>query len=396
MELLENREMAPLTEEQVDAVRDVAELQRLLKEQLTTAAAAAEGEGRNVAVLLKQEPPLLDECEDYAVWRMKFEVWQSGTAMNDKQQAVCIIQGLADDHKYHKKGLQSLMLKTLSKDELKNPTTKKVLEFLDDQLGSTTEEKLFDAYTAFIKSEIRPGEKYEDFVVRFEGEYQTMLQAGSDVKIPGEILALQLILASKLTSSMLISIRAKVKWEGDKIYENTKKAIARICRGEVNKIGNNAQVKLMTDEGALDIRRQDGCLLVDGERYYSLSDAQVLVGEGVPEGRGGPRGRGRGGRRGAGAGGRGGAAGDKKCWSCGKLGHRAANCKDKQGDKEECDYVGENWCTEADEVEPENLDEYVNSRICSKFHEKTIRSTNQRMLWWALAQTGILFLMRAW
>ena len=288
--------MAPLTEEQVDAVRDVAVLQRLLKEQLTTAAAAAEGEGRNVAVLLKQEPPLLDECEDYAVWRMKFEVWQSGTAMNDKQQAVCIIQGLADDHKYHKKGLQSLMLKTLSKDELKNPTTKKVLEFLDDQLGSTTEEKLFDAYTAFIKSEIRPGEKYEDFVVRFEGEYQTMLQAGSDVKIPGEILALQLILASKLTSSMLISIRANVKWEGDKIYENTKKAIARICRGEVNKIGNNAQVKLMTDEGALDIRRQDGCLLVDGERYYSLSDAQVLVGEGVPEGRGGPRGRRRGGR----------------------------------------------------------------------------------------------------
>jgi hypothetical protein len=51
------------------------------------------------------------------------------------------------------------MLKTLSKDELRNPTTKKVLEFLDDQLGSTTEEKLFDAYTAFIKSEIRPGEK---------------------------------------------------------------------------------------------------------------------------------------------------------------------------------------------------------------------------------------------
>ena len=129
--------MAPLTEEQVNAVQDVAELQRLLKEQLTAAAAAAGG-GRNVAVLLKQEPPLLDECEDYAVWRMKFEVWQSGTAMNDKQQAVCIIQGLADDHKYHKKGLQSLMLKTLSKDELKNPTTKKVLEFLDDQLGSTS------------------------------------------------------------------------------------------------------------------------------------------------------------------------------------------------------------------------------------------------------------------
>ena len=92
-----------------------------------------------------------------------------------------------------------------------------------------------------------------------------------------------------------MGLGANVKWEGDKIYENTKKAIARICRGEVNKIGNNAQVKLMTDEGALDIRRQDGCW-----RYYSLSDAPVLVGEGVQEDRGGPRGRRRGGRRGAG------------------------------------------------------------------------------------------------
>ena len=34
----------------------------------------------------------------------------------------------------------------------------------------------------------------------------------------------------------------------------------------------------------------------------------------------------------------------------------------EEGDEvegEELDYVGENWCTEADEVEPENLDDNV-------------------------------------
>ena len=117
-----------LTNEEIDAMSNVEELRAKLKEQVKK-------EGGKNTVLLKQEPPYLDECEEYEVWKVKFNVWQAGTAMSDQQQACCIIQGLRDDHKYHKKGLQSLMLKTLTKDQQKSPTTKLVLDFLDAQLS---------------------------------------------------------------------------------------------------------------------------------------------------------------------------------------------------------------------------------------------------------------------
>ena len=124
--------MAPTTEQEVDAMTDAA-MRALLKEQIA-AGTAGRGEEKNT-VLFKQEPPYLEEYEDYAMWKVKFTVWQAGTAMSDQQQACCVIQGLRDDHKHHKKGLQSLLLKTLTEEEQKKPTITKVLKFLDEQLG---------------------------------------------------------------------------------------------------------------------------------------------------------------------------------------------------------------------------------------------------------------------
>ena len=56
--------------------RDVAELRRLVGD--------AGGENK---IYLKMEPPSLDECEDYTVWRKLLEVWKVRTSMNAKQQA---------------------------------------------------------------------------------------------------------------------------------------------------------------------------------------------------------------------------------------------------------------------------------------------------------------------
>ena len=66
-----------LTNEQIDAMSDLEELRTKLKEQV-------EREGENNAVLLKQEPPYLDEYEEYEVWKVKFNVWKAGTAMTDQ------------------------------------------------------------------------------------------------------------------------------------------------------------------------------------------------------------------------------------------------------------------------------------------------------------------------
>ena len=104
-----------------------------------------------------------------------------------------------------------------------------MVKFLDKELGGTEEEKMFESYNASIKASIKPGpgEKYE-----------------------------QLILA------------------------------AEICHGEVSKIGSSSQVKMMTDEGAVDIMREDGCFMVNREMLNNAEEAQVFVGEGAAHGRG--------------------------------------------------------------------------------------------------------------
>ena len=69
-----------------------------------------------------------------------------------------ITQGLRNDHKHHKKGLQSLM-----KEQQERPATEMV-KFLDKELGGTEEEKMVESYNASIKAEIKPGEKYEQLI----------------------------------------------------------------------------------------------------------------------------------------------------------------------------------------------------------------------------------------
>ena len=60
-----------------------------------------------------QAPPSLEECEDYGVWN-KLYACQAVTGYTDMQQAVSIIQMIQDDHKYHEKNLQTLMMKTFT------------------------------------------------------------------------------------------------------------------------------------------------------------------------------------------------------------------------------------------------------------------------------------------
>ena len=73
-----------LTNEEIDAMSDLEELRNKLKEQVKK-------EGESNAILLKQEPPYLDECEEYEDWKVEFNVWKAGTDMTDQQQALSLI-----------------------------------------------------------------------------------------------------------------------------------------------------------------------------------------------------------------------------------------------------------------------------------------------------------------
>ena len=131
------------TAAEVDSLTDVVELRRLLKEKLQEEAERGEEEDE---VLLKKVPPVIDKCEEYyAVKKIK-----SATALTDKQEASYIKQETQDDQENYKKELQSLVLKTLSQEELKNPSTGRVLKFVDKQLRNLSEEKLLEVEAAQV------------------------------------------------------------------------------------------------------------------------------------------------------------------------------------------------------------------------------------------------------
>ena len=300
-----------------------------------------EARGEN-KVYLRMDPPTLDECEDFEVFKNCVTVWKAGTAYADHQQAAAVIAGISDDLKYYKKGLKTDLMRTMTEEELKKPTMKGVMDFLEQHLAGTKEEATFTAYVNFMECEMKAGEKYEDFVIRFDIAHNALKQKDKDVKVPDKLLAMQLMRAAKLDKQTIMAVRANVKMEGDDIYKNTAKTINRICHGETNKNNKVAQVKLATEDGTYEITREDGCFMVDGEKLVKQSEAFAATEKTQWNGRG-KRGN-RAGKRGSrGRGGRGGAeTGDRNCWGCGKPGHVQRNCPDngEDDDGDECKLIG--------------------------------------------------------
>ena len=174
-------------------------------------------------IIPRVDPPSLDHCQDYNVFKAKLLVWKSttGVAFTDAQQAGIIIAGIMDDHKNFKKGLQTDLMRTLSDDQLKEPKMKDVEDFLNKHLGGTKIEQIFSAYETFIQCKMKQGERYEDFVMRFDTVYKTLSQKDKDVMIPAKILAMQLMKAAKLDKNTTISVRAGIDWNSAEVYNKT-------------------------------------------------------------------------------------------------------------------------------------------------------------------------------
>ena len=119
-------------------INDVEQLRELVRQ------ARQSGERK---IIPRVDPPSLDQCQDYDVFKAKLLVWKSttGAAFTDAQQAGIIIAVIMDDHKNFKKGLQTDLMRTLSEDQLKEPKMKDVEDFLNKHLGGTKIKQIFSA-----------------------------------------------------------------------------------------------------------------------------------------------------------------------------------------------------------------------------------------------------------
>ena len=242
----------------------------------------------NKTVHLKVPPPDLNVETSYTIWKRKLKTWQKMTCLNDVQQACTIMTDLRDDCKL-KPGISTLLFRTLTEAEVENPTTKRVLEFLDEQLNLDQYGEIWDLFRNFITVEIKPDEKFQDFTARFQSAYQALVKKDPDCSMSEKVLAMFLRHAARLDTSMLMNVRTNVKWKdaagnaNKEVFKDTIKVINEIMAGEKFASKGSQQVRLTAATGEVHMVQYIGDKLYDNEdQMISMKQHAVLMAEVKP------------------------------------------------------------------------------------------------------------------
>ena len=349
---------------------DVATIQDL--ERARELVTEARRQRDNKTVVVKTPPPDLNNESSYAIWKRKLKTWQRMTCLDDVQQACTIMADLRDDCKL-KPGISTLMYRTLTEDEVENPTTERVLQFLDEQLNLDQYGEIWDLFRDFITVEIRPNEKFQDYTARFESAYQALVKKDADCSMSEKVLAMFLRHTARLDTSMLMNVRTNVKWKkadgstNKEVFKDTIKVINEIMAGEKFHSRGSQQVKLTSATGEVHMVQFVGDKLYDNEeQMISMKQHTVLVAQSTkPKKPKKPKKVGgfanpveRGGDTGAGAGTGGAKSKDinkVRCYQCQQLGHYKSNCPFLE---DESHFIEEALCVEdISEAEQENRED---------------------------------------
>ena len=197
-----------------DQIEDPAELRRLLQQaeaQLVQLRNQNPADGGNQGrVLYKEPPPDMDKCSSYDIWRIRLETWLTTSSMSDTQKAAALMDSIGDDHKL-KKNLGTALVRSLTPDQRKAPKTAELLTFLDDQFQHDNYEETWKLWLdANVNNAIKSGEKYKDFVGRFDAAYNALVNRDETMKLAARHLSLMLIHAARLEGTMLMNVKANI------------------------------------------------------------------------------------------------------------------------------------------------------------------------------------------
>ena len=262
-----------------------ADTAEMTAEQLRAEVMKARQERDNKKVQFKTHPPSLDDCPTYVIYKRKLKVWKSATCLEDRQQAALIMNEMRDDHKI-KKDLSTLMYRTLTDTEIENPTTKRIEEFLDEQLNLDEYGDTWNLFKEFIETSIKPGEKYEEFTARFDSAYKALVRKDGDCSISNNLLAMFIRYAARLPTTTLMSVRSNVRWKNQdktankEVYTETIAAINEICAGELHRSSGSQQIKMTTAAGEVNMVQYKGeSLYVNNQPMITAEQHEMLMAE---------------------------------------------------------------------------------------------------------------------
>ena len=314
----------------------------------------ARRERDNNKILYRGQAPSLDEVDSYEIWVRKWQFWRNATSLTPKQQAQDTIARIKNDHKI-KPGLSDLLFRTLTEEQLANPSCDDLKKFLDEQFNVDEYGEIWELFKTFIRCEIKPGEKIQDFTLRFDSAYKALSRKDPSSTVSERVKAMMLRDAAKLDTTALMSVRSNVKWKKDgvanaDVYKETITAMNEICAGAKFKAPAVQQVKLVTDQGIKEVQYDGMCLYMDGEQMIPLQQHEMLMTQAKAKAK-------KGNTKKKAAGEKSGEKTEKsgqekfserekerlkgiKCFGCQKFGHYKSNCPEAG---EESNIVSENY-----------------------------------------------------
>ena len=117
--------------------------------------------------------------------------------------------------------------------KLAEPDADVILQFLDNALGNDEHDNLWTCYKTFEECAIRQGEKYADFLARFQAAWNGLRNKDNALDMNGKILSMKLRVAAKLEPQALMAVRSSVKFDDKNIFKETVKVINELHSGWV-------------------------------------------------------------------------------------------------------------------------------------------------------------------
>ena len=148
-------------------------------------------------------------------------------------------------------------------------STKRIEEFLDEQLNLDEYGETWRLFQEFMGTEIRPGEKYQNFTARFDSAYKALVRRDEEWKISNRLLAMFIRFTAKLKPAALMTVRGNVRWKkaDGTANQDVYPAMNEICAGEHYKSTGSEQIKLTTAMGEVNMVQYRGeCLMSTGSR----------------------------------------------------------------------------------------------------------------------------------
>ena len=243
------------------------DLQRLSSRQSSQAAPSSEslGDGGRTFVNFKiTQPPTLEECSCYDMYKKKLQLWELSSELPVKKMASLVIASLTNDSKF-KRGLADKFLEKHTVVEMTgNDGLNLVKAFLEKELGEKVLNKTIGKWDEFEDCKRGGGEDIQTFVDRFDRAY-TSLRAVCGARLPSEIRAFMLLKRSGVEGVNRSLVLSKLDFtKADTLYEQVETQIVEILGGGPGaKKGTGGLMRVE----AVPVPGEEGCFMIGDQKF---------------------------------------------------------------------------------------------------------------------------------